>query len=252
MPNLDGLSLVKKIRESYAGTAVILMTAHGSEEIAIQAIQAGAASYVPKKSLARELASTLEQILVVADNERRQHRLLSSMEARDARFCLENDKSLLGPLISLIQNDLKAMDVFDATARIRIGVALQEALSNALFHGNLEVSSDLRQDDERRFYSLAEARRAHLPYRDRRIRVKSIVGRSEAECSAIFVIEDEGPGFDTSRIDRPVDPEDLMRIGGRGLFLIRAFMDEVTFNTSGNRIVMIKRDRPGSRDPKPA
>ena len=56
---MDGLQLVQAIRSKYPGMPVILMTAHGSEDIAIQALQKGAASYVPKKSLARDLAETL-------------------------------------------------------------------------------------------------------------------------------------------------------------------------------------------------
>ena len=59
------------------------------------------------------------------------------------------------PLIQMLQEDLGGMGVCDATARMRVGVALQEALANALYHGNLEVSSDLRQDDEREFFKLA-------------------------------------------------------------------------------------------------
>ncbi|MGZ3470788.1 MAG: ATP-binding protein [Isosphaeraceae bacterium] len=49
------------------------------------------------------------------------------------------------------------------------------------------------------------------------------------------------PGFDTSRFDQPIDREDLVRIGGRGLLLIRTFMDEVVFNAAGNSITMVKR-----------
>ena len=52
---------------------------------------------------------------------------------------------------------------------------------------------------------------------------------------------DQGPGFDTSIFGRPVAPEDLNRIGGRGLLLIRTFMDQVSFNKSGNEITMVKR-----------
>ena len=59
--------------------------------------------------------------------------------------------------------------------------------------------------------------------------------------SATFMISDQGPGFDTSRFDKPIDPEDLLSIGGRGLLLIRTFMDEVTFNPAGNTITMVKR-----------
>ena len=57
---------------------------------------------------------------------------------------------------------------------------------------------------------------------------------------ARFVITDDGPGFDTSLFDQPVKPEDLGRIGGRGLLLIRTFMDKVSFNHTGNQISMEK------------
>ena len=59
--------------------------------------------------------------------------------------------------------------------------------------------------------------------------------------AATFIIDDEGPGFDTSRFDQPINHEDLVRIGGRGLLLIRTFMDEVVFNATGNSITMVKR-----------
>src|SRR5581483_4036213 len=99
--------------------------------------------------------------------------------------------------------------------RMQVGVALHEALANALYHGNLEVSSELRQsDDERPFYELAE-RRCHLaPYRDRCIHVESRVERSRAT----FRVRDEGPGFDASKAAAPAD--DGMLIGGRGLLLM--------------------------------
>ena len=121
-------------------------------------------------------------------------------------------------------------------AGCRSRIALQEALTNALYHGNLEVSTDLRQHDEREFDDLAERRRVQEPYRSRRIRVQVQLDRDAAR----FVVADDGPGFDTSVFDRPVQPDDLTRIGGRGLLLIRTFMDQVTFNSAGNQITMVK------------
>ena len=58
MPEMNGLELVKAIREHHPFVPVILMTSKGNEEIAVQALQGGAASYVPKSQLA-ETCSTL-------------------------------------------------------------------------------------------------------------------------------------------------------------------------------------------------
>jgi CheY-like chemotaxis protein len=236
MPGMDGLALVQGIREKYPRLPVILMTAHGSEDMAIQALRAGATNYVPKKSLGRELAETLRQILALSAVDRHRQKVLSSLQVRDSSYLLENDPHLITPLIHLIQEELGGMGLCDATAAMRVGVALQEALSNALYHGNLEVSSDLRQDDEREFYDLANRRKDEEPYRDRRIHVEARLDRE----SATYTIEDEGPGFDTSSLDQPIDPEDLMRIGGRGMLLIRTFMDEVSHNVAGNKIILVK------------
>ena len=59
--------------------------------------------------------------------------------------------------------------------------------------------------------------------------------------SATFVVRDEGPGFDTSRLPDPTAPENVAQVNGRGLFLIRTFMDDVRFNERGNEITMTKR-----------
>src|SRR5208337_4834324 len=72
MPEMDGLELVQAIRAKYPTIPVILMTAHGSEDIAIQALQKGAASYVPKKCLARDLAETVDNVMAVAQTGRNQ------------------------------------------------------------------------------------------------------------------------------------------------------------------------------------
>jgi len=240
MPEMDGLALVQGIRDKYPRLPVILMTAYGSEDVAIQALRAGATNYVPKKGLARELAETLRQVLDLAAVDRHRQRVLGSLERRESLFRLENDPELITPLIHLLQEDLGGMGICDATARMRVGVALQEALSNALYHGNLQVSSELRQEDEREFYGLAARRRNEPPFRERRIHVHARLDRDEATYS----IQDEGPGFDTTSLDRPIDPEDLMRIGGRGMLLIRTFMDEVSHNVEGNRITLVKRGKP--------
>jgi anti-sigma regulatory factor (Ser/Thr protein kinase) len=150
---------------------------------------------------------------------------------------MENDPALIDRLVNVLQKELAVVGFGDDRTRTRVGAALSEALSNALYHGNLEVSSDLRQDDEREFYRLAARRRFESPYRDRRIEVHARLDRHEAR----YIVRDEGPGFDISIVDRPIDPEDLMRIGGRGITIIRAYMDDVIFKAPGNQITMVKR-----------
>src|SRR5947209_13366170 len=79
MPEMDGLELVQTIRIKYPRVPVILMTAHGSEDVAIQALRKGAASYVPKKTLARDLAETLDHVLSATQADRNSRRIVDSL-----------------------------------------------------------------------------------------------------------------------------------------------------------------------------
>src|SRR6478672_11584081 len=66
MPEMDGLELVQAVRRDYPALPVILMTAMGSEDIAAKALHHGAASYVRKRSLAREVVRTVGSVLAIA------------------------------------------------------------------------------------------------------------------------------------------------------------------------------------------
>ena len=236
MPNMDGLQLVEGIRRSSPALPVVLITAHGNEEIAVQALQKGAASYVPKRILEEEIVPTLKEVLVVAPSYRQRRRLLNSMSHLEHQFVLENDPSMVPPLIDSFRDGLLQMGFQDETENLRMGVALREAMNNAIYHGNLEVTSDLREQDHRLFYDLAEERQKQSPYRDRHVHVRISLTPSQAICAVL----DEGPGFDPDSLPDPLAPENLEKASGRGLLLIRTFMDQVRHNEIGNEITMVK------------
>lgn len=65
MPEMDGLALVRTVRRRFPTIPIIIMTAYGSEDIALEALVAGAADYVPKHRLASDLPRILESVLVL-------------------------------------------------------------------------------------------------------------------------------------------------------------------------------------------
>jgi len=84
-------------------------------------------------------------------------------------------------------------------------IALTEAVNNAIHHGN----------------SLNPAKNVSLGYEAKENRL-------------IFVVSDEGPGFDYQNLPDPTDPQNLEKPHGRGVFLMRALADEVEFSNSGS------------------
>jgi CheY-like chemotaxis protein len=237
MPVMDGLQLVTAIRSKYPLIPVILMTAHGSEDVAIQALGKGAASYVPKKSLARDLPETLEQVLSVSKSKVQGARLLQHLEIQESHFILPNDTTLIAALVSHIEEDATRLHLCEPSGLVLLGVAIHEALTNAMLHGNLELDSAMRENDEKHYYHLGQQRRQEEPYMNRRVYVTTRYTRQELT----IIVRDEGKGFDPSNLPDPTDPANLGKVSGRGLLLIQTFMDRVSHNERGNEITMVKR-----------
>jgi anti-sigma regulatory factor (Ser/Thr protein kinase) len=234
---MDGLTLVEKVRSQYPLVPVVLMTGSGSERIAVSALKAGAADYVAKQALAHDLGPILERVLSARQAEHRRYKVLQGMTRRSSQFVLENDPTLVPPLVAQLREDLIEMGLCDWPGATRVGIALEEALLNAIYHGNLEVSSELRQNGDEAFHELAQKRRQQLPYSARRV---CVTARMTPEAAKIM-IADEGPGFDVRQLPDPTQPAFLERPSGRGVLLMRTFMDVVEYNSTGNRVTMIKR-----------
>jgi len=236
MPGMTGLELVERLRAEFPLLPVILMTSKGGERIAVQALKAGASSYVPKDELKDELGGTIKEVLEVAEANQKQSAVLSSLCSRVAHYEVISDPSLFNHLVSNLVDSLQIIGFGTEADRTQIGIALMEALSNALIHGNLELGSDLRKSDRDRFEELLFSRSHEEPYCGRRIHCTV----TEAPDRVEYVIRDEGQGFDPSCLPDPTIPENLLEVCGRGVMLIRTFMDVVEYNEKGNQLTMIK------------
>jgi serine/threonine-protein kinase RsbW len=100
---------------------------------------------------------------------------------------------------------------FEEREIFSIKLALEEALVNAIKHGN----------------QMDRSKKVHIAY------------RVSPERFDIH-IADEGPGFDPEDVPDPMAIENLERPCGRGLLLMRHYMTEVTFHPPGNRVTMCK------------
>jgi len=103
---------------------------------------------------------------------------------------------------------------YDADDTFAIKLALEEALMNAMKHGN-------KLD------------------RSKKVHVQAKISRRRAE----ITVEDEGPGFDRRSVPDPTTEENLCKCSGRGILLIEAYMNKVIWSKHGRRVKMIKLKR---------
>jgi CheY-like chemotaxis protein/anti-sigma regulatory factor (Ser/Thr protein kinase) len=237
MPGMNGLDLVAAISADYPGLPVVLMTGKGSEEIAVKALKAGASSYVPKGALHQHLLETVQDLLEMVAQTRSHERLMSTLISGRFQFTLGNDPDMIPSLINYVQSIVCSMGLCDDADAIRVCIALEEAMRNAIFHGNLELTSEQREGDTEVYQRLVSERTSRSPYRNRQLSITVDVTPTRG----MFTIRDQGPGFDPRKLPDPTDPANLERVSGRGLLLMRTFMDDVQFNETGNQVTMTKR-----------
>jgi serine/threonine-protein kinase RsbW len=100
-----------------------------------------------------------------------------------------------------------------------IEIALNEALENAVVHGNAEDP-------------------------DKRV---SVTCRCTPDGEVSITVQDEGQGFNTGALPDPTAPENRLRSSGRGIYLMKALMDEVRFEKGGAVVHMCKKPNGSAR-----
>jgi serine/threonine-protein kinase RsbW len=125
--------------------------------------------------------------------------------------------------VQVVGDHLGRMSGLDDDSLHWVGIAVRESVINAIKHGNAHDTS-------------------------KRVHVEFMLLDGGGNGIAIRV-RDEGPGFDPEVVPDPLAPENLLKSSGRGIFLIRSFMDEMVLQRApqgGMEVVMVKRAQPQS------
>jgi serine/threonine-protein kinase RsbW len=124
--------------------------------------------------------------------------------------------------VQVVSDHVSRVAGLDEDAMHWVSVAIRESVINAIKHGN--------QNDESKhvFVEFATTEAAAVP-------------------ELMIRVRDQGPGFEPETLQDPLAPENLLKSSGRGIFLIRSFMDDVQLQRApegGMEIRMVKRAQP--------
>ncbi|MFV0445796.1 MAG: response regulator [Planctomycetaceae bacterium] len=239
MPDIDGIELLRRIKDSDATLPVVLVTSSGSESVVTSALRAGADDFVNKSHLMEQLPASVSRLLDLASDSRRQREAEAWITRHLVNYEVSNDRRLITGLVRQLCDFGMRKGPLTQQDEIRVSVALEEALLNAIIHGNLEVSSELREEEGDAFEQLIALRIQDEYYAQRRVSIECEVSRDEIR----YQITDGGPGFDISKLPDPRNPDRILLASGRGILMMRAFMDDVHYSERGNRVTLIKRRR---------
>lgn len=234
LPGMNGVELVERLRQTGHHTPVIIMTGYGDLELCLQSLRLGAFDFILKPFELKVLHLSLDK--------------LSNLKWA-SKEAIETHPYASGPLQISIPTQLKFMTSMIATLQgffngvcklydideQKIGLCLQEALTNAIIHGNLDIASSLKEESWEFFDAAIAEREKKKEYAERRVFVRYFMGTDHFA----FEVEDQGQGFNADRLPK-LEKQLALMSSGRGLIIIKAFMDEVIWSKNGSCIRMVK------------
>jgi len=121
--------------------------------------------------------------------------------------------------VQLVSDHLCRRVGFDEDSMHWVGVAIRESVINAIKHGNRNDATKL-------------------------VRIEFLTSTSPDDGGLTISVRDEGEGFEPEEVADPLAPENMLKSSGRGIFLIRNFMDDVTLRRApegGMEVRMVKK-----------
>ncbi len=236
MPKMNGMTLLKKLKESYTDLPVILMTGYGSEDIAAQALNAGAVNYIKKPFNLLSVIDSIEKTLfykVYKDRLTKREVLIKKTLRNLKQFELEFPIEL-----ETIEGGVMFISEFlfaGSKYKTNIEIGVHEALLNAYYHGSLNALDGIKLNHEPiDLYAIAAEKLKDESVRNKRITLKITSNADEYT----FFIKDDGDGFDWREVYNKVEEDFERKPFWRGITLIKTFFDDVAWNEKGNEIIM--------------
>ncbi len=191
---------------------IIDTLSRSSPEEFISQIKASSSSNEKQNSIEDDMTVLTVEILTVSRKNQIKEKLGFSKDdpvyLQFLRYYEDMDKA-----IAVILSSMDSCGYSDDAIR-KMKISLTELIVNAILHGNKKDFSK-----------------------------KVIMGHIVDKSKAVISIMDEGPGFDPKIIPDPTLPENLIKDCGRGLFIVRHYVDSMIFNDKGNRVTIIKFHR---------
>ena len=236
MPKMGGMELLKELKAIRTNLPFVLISRHEDAQNILTALQLGACDFLVKPLTVANLHRTHHQINALYGDYQFNSYCLKHSISESRTLELGNDFEHINQIVAFITRNVPSYGILDKEDLFSLDIVLAEALENAIFHGNLEIPSELKNVGHSLFQEEGARRRQFKPYQERKVYLSYEITQNSVK----YVVRDEGKGFAHEKILDPRDPDNLFKINGRGMLLTMNFMDEVFWNERGNEITMIR------------
>ncbi len=205
-----GVQILSELQRKQLLVPVVISSEEAHHTGIVKAFRMGVANFVRRPYNRDELQQIVEKTLSYKLRFVEDLKILPYARER-VEFELPSDLALMNGVLHYLMERVTRLGLIQPS-RSNLFIALDEAFVNAVKHGN---KSDV----------------------NKLVRITAELSAREAR----FTIEDEGDGFDRTKVPDPRDSANIFKTSGRGVLLINNIMDEVEYNERGNRVTMVKR-----------
>lgn len=240
MPRLDGIELLKKIRAIERDVIVIIVTAHGNENIALEALHLGANNYLKKPINIEEIKILLSRYFSLYKTKTVRKDITSLVVSQNISLSIESDMDLIPSVAEYLVHQVNHL--YSNTDLISIELGLSELLLNAIEHGSYNITGDEKEEalKSNTLVELYNQRKAQEDCKDKKIHIDFT--RTAQYCE--WIITDEGAGFDYTYMPSPFTDRLVTNLHGRGVFISKLQFDSIEYLGKGNRVKAQKNITP--------
>lgn len=236
MPKMDGIELLQKIRQVEKDCIIILITAHGNEEIAFNAFYLGANNYLKKPINTDELKNLLLRYKNIFQAAASRKDISNLVQNQSLDLHIDSNLDLIPSVAEFLTK--KISHLFSPTEAISIELGLMELLLNAVEHGTFQISPQ-EKELAVKTNSLAELyaeRRQNDAYKDKFVTIR--FEQTPQEC--VWIITDQGEGFDYRNVFSKARGDLSHDLHGRGVLISQLQFDSVEYLGKGNKVKATK------------
>ncbi len=236
MPIMDGLELLEAIRDKKSDTIIVMITAFGTENYAIQALHLGANNYLKKPVSGQELLRLLKKYKLILSSKFSPDSLPGCLINRNFTIEFESEFNKIPKIVDKVIVE-SVLDIED-NIKVNIELGLVELITNAIEHGNLAIDYHEKQKalDEGTLDDLYAERVNNPKYKNKKIFVDFFTDNKILK----WTIKDEGDGFDWNLLPNPTHQDHILELSGRGVFISRFLFDKIEYTGKGNIVTATK------------
>lgn len=237
MPIMNGLEMLEEIRRERSDAIVVMLTAFGSEEYAVQSFLKGANNYLKKPVFHKDILLLLKRYENELNSRAKNEGMPGIVIRRECTIKFKSRIEYIPKIVSQLIEETG--NKFSDTAITEIEIGLNELIMNAIEHGNLEITQTEKSKalEEGLLPVLYAQKQSDPRLEERLVTVDFKTNQTFAE----WIIIDQGAGFNWTSVPNPTLGNHIHDLNGRGIFISKFQFDEMEYIGKGN-IVRLRKN----------